>query len=79
MSCCNPPGTCDKIPGTVKPVREQETLMSKVLEWAIAILGAIFLAYVLVDKLGLPVWLSGVIGVVLVAVGVILGNKERKL
>lgn len=53
--------------------------MSKVLEWAIAILGAIFLAYVLVDKLGLPVWLSGVIGVVLVAVGVILGNKERKL
>jgi len=50
--------------------------MSKVAEWLIATFAAVILGYILVDKIGLPVWVAAVVGVYLMGAGMILGKKD---
>lgn len=55
----------------------RKPLMSKVAEWLIAILLAILLGYLLIDQVGLPVWLGGAIGLGLIGLGLIVGHKRK--
>jgi hypothetical protein len=50
--------------------------MSKLAEWLIAILAAIFLGYLLIDWAGISVWLVVAVGLALIMVGILVGGKE---
>ena len=50
--------------------------MSKVAEWLIATFAAVILGYILVEKMGLPVWAAAVVGVYLMGMGVVLLGKK---
>lgn len=51
--------------------------MSKIAEWLIAILASILLGYLLVDRVGLPMWLAIAIGLGLMGLGLIVGRKNK--
>jgi len=51
--------------------------MNKVAEWLIAILAAILLVYLLVDQVGLPVWLAGAVGLGLIGLGLVVGARKK--
>lgn len=51
--------------------------MSKLAEWLIAILAAVILGYLLVDHIGLPVWLAGAVGIGLIGLGLVIGSKKK--
>lgn len=51
-------------------------MSNKIAEWLIAILAAILLAYLLVDRVGLPVWMAVVVGLGLIVLGFI-GEKKK--
>lgn len=53
------------------------SLMSKLAEWLIAILAAVILGYLLVDHIGLPVWLAGAVGIGLIGLGLVIGSKKK--
>lgn len=51
--------------------------MSKVAEWMIAILAAILLAYLLVDRAGLPAWIAIAAGLGMIGLGLLIGGKKK--